>query len=122
MMPSAQEAPIVITTKTLQTLHLGQSILSGLQVLAAAAILGDVMGAKGAALFIVVVQAIQQGVNYYTNKAVVATMSRADTVVTRAEQVTEQASETVTALAAAMPAHTASRALLEQSQEGKPHG
>jgi hypothetical protein len=119
MMPSA-EAPVVITTRTLQTLHLLQSVLSGLQVLAAAAILGDVMGAKGAALFIVMVQAIQQGVNYYTNKAVVATMSRADTVVTRAEQVTEHASETVTALAAAMPAGTASKALLEQ--ERKPNG
>lgn len=117
MMPSAQEAPIIITTRTLQSLHLMQSVLSGLQVLAAAAILGDVMGAKGAALFIVVVQAIQQGVNYYTNKAVVATMSRADTVVTRAEQVTEQASETVTALAAAMPPGSASKALLEQERK-----
>lgn len=121
MMPSA-EAPIVITTKALQSLHLVQSVLSGLQVLAAAAILGDVMGAKWAALFIVGVQSIQQGVNYYTNKAVVATMSRADTVVTRAEQVTEQASETVTALAAAMPANTASKALLELEQERKPNG
>lgn len=121
MMPGSQ-APVIITEKTVRQLALVQSILSGLQVIAAATILGDVVGAKIAALFMVLVAAAQTTVNTYISKTVAVAVAHAGTVVTRAEQVTEHASEQVNALAAAMPPHTASRALLEQAQERKPNG
>lgn len=119
MMPGTS-APVLISSGTVQRLALTQSVLSALNVLSAASVLGDVIGAKYAALFIVIVAAIQQGVNTYMSKTVATAVSHVDHVVTRAEQVTEQASETVTALAAAMPPQSASRALLEQ--ERKPNG
>lgn len=120
MMPTG--APIVISQDAVRKLVIVQSVLSGLQVVSAATVLGDVVGAKYAALFIVLVAAIQQGVNTYISKSVAEAVTHVGSMVIRAEQVTEHASETVTALAAAMPAQTASRALLEQSQEGKPNG
>lgn len=121
MMPGSQ-APVIITEKTVRQLALVQSILSGLQVIAAASILGDVIGAKYAALFMVLVSGVQTTVNTYISKTVAVAVSHAGTVVARAELVTEHASEQVSALAAAMPPQTASRALLQQSQERKPNG
>lgn len=111
MMP---DGPVIVSQSAVRKLVVTQSVLSGLQVLSAATVLGDVIGAKYAALFIVIVAAVQQGVNTYISKSVGEAVSHVDSVVTRAQQVTEHASETVTALAAAMPAQSASRALLEQ--------
>lgn len=114
--------PIVISQRTVRRLVLVQSVLSGLQVVAAASTLGDVLGVKYFAIFIVLVAAAQQGVNTYISKSVGEAVSHVDRVVTRAEQVTEHASDTVTALAAAMPAQSASRALLEENERKRPDG
>lgn len=69
-------------------------------MLAAASVLGDVVGDKIAALFIVVVAAGQQGVNTFLSKSVGEAVTHVENVVQRAEEVTAQASETVTAFAA----------------------
>lgn len=118
-MPNGE--PIVISRSAVKKLVFVQSVLSGLQVISAASVLGDVVGAKYAALFIVIVAAAQQGVNTFITKSVGEAVSQVSGVVSRAEQVTEHASEQVTALAAAMPAQTASRVLLEQTQQERKH-
>lgn len=119
--------PIVISQRALKWLVFGQSALSGLQVIAAASILGEVIGPKFAALAIVVVAGAQQFVNSALSKSVGESVSQVQNVVERADAVTQRASETVTALAAAMPPEPAMRALLEhqaEAQEGRdnPHG
>lgn len=119
MMP---DNPVVISQAAVRRLVIVQSVLSGLQVLSAATVLGDVVGAKYAALFIVVVAAVQQGVNTYISKSVGEAVSHVDNVVTRAQQVTEHANDTVTALAAAMPPQSASRALLQEHERTRPDG
>lgn len=75
-----------------------QSALTGLQVIAAASVLGDVLGDKYAALFIVVIAGAQQAVNTFISKTaaetavhVEAALSRVDDAVTHAETATANA-------------------------------
>lgn len=88
----------MLSPKAARYLVTMQSALVGLQTIAAASILGDIIGAKPAALFMVLVAGAQQSVNYYTNRSVVDAVARTEDVVSTAHAVAEHASETVTAL------------------------
>ena len=114
--------PVTISQQTVRRLVVVQSALSALQMVAAASVLGDFMQDRYAALFIVVVAAAQQGVNTFISKSVGEAVSHADSVITRAEQVTADAHSTVTDIAAVMPpSNRAAVALLEREAD-KPHG
>jgi hypothetical protein len=82
---------VTLSQRAVNILVLTQSVLSGLQYLTAAGVLTDVIGAKLAALVIVVVAATQQGVNTYISRSVGQAVGRVDAVVQRADQVTNQA-------------------------------
>ena len=96
--------PIVISQRSVKNLVLIQSVLSGLQVIAGASILGDVITPRWAALFIVLVAGLQTSVNTYISKSVGEAVMHVDSVVSRAEAVTDRASDTVTQMAASLPA------------------
>lgn len=66
-----------------------KSVLTGLQVVAGASILGDLIGPRPAGLFIIVVAAIQAGVDYYASRTVSEAVSQAHSLVERAEEVTQ---------------------------------
>ena len=108
--------PITISQKAVRQLVMWQSILSGLQIVAAASVMTEVIGPKWSALFIIVIAGGQQAINSYISKSVGEAVSHVDAVVNRAEHVTERASHTVTAIAAALPADSpAAMALVEES-------
>lgn len=89
----------MISPQAVKRLVLLQSILNGLQVIAAASVLGDVIGAKYAALFIVVVAGATTAVNSYMAKSVGDAVMRIESVVGHAEDVTQQAKDVATQMA-----------------------
>lgn len=114
--------PIVISPTAVKRLVLLQSILSGLSVLGAASVLGDIFpDPKYAALFIVIVQAGQQGVNTYISKSVGEAVVNMNSAVARAEQTTEKATDAVHTLVAVLPPSDAASILHPESEEGT-HG
>lgn len=90
----------MLTQRAVRRLILVQSILVGLQTVAAASILGEIVGPKYAALFIVLVAGAQQGVQYYVSKSVSDAVAHAETLVNRAETVTDRADAVTTTIAA----------------------
>jgi ubiquinone biosynthesis protein UbiJ len=86
---------VMATSPPQPTKHLVfmQSVLVGLQTVAAAGILGDIVGAKFGALFVVVVAAAQQGLNFYLSKYVGETVAHVENVIDTATQVTQDAKE-----------------------------
>lgn len=88
----------MLSPKATRVLITVQSALTGLQSIAAAAILGDVIGAKPAALFIVLVTGAQQAVSYYSNKSVAEAVHQVETAVARADAATEANTSATAAL------------------------
>lgn len=110
--------PITISQMTVRRLVMWQSILSGLQIVAAASVMTEVFGTKWSAMFIVVVAAAQQGINSYISKSVGEAVSHVDSVVNRAERVTEEAHHTMVAVAASLPPDSPAASIItEQSTE-----
>jgi hypothetical protein len=102
---------VVLSQRAIARLVLVQSILTGLQVVAAASVLGDVVGSRIAALFIVCVAGAQQGVNTYLSKStaesavhIEAALSRVDDAVSSAETATTNADAATTNARGAMAA------------------
>lgn len=87
--------PISISAKGTRVIVFLKSVLTGLQVAAGASILGDLIGAKPAAFFIIAVAAVQAGVDYYASRTVSDAMTHVNSVVERAEAVTQTAGEAV---------------------------
>lgn len=79
---------ITLAPQTISRLVILQSVLTGLQTVVAATVLGDVVGAKLAALLIVVVSGGQQAVNSVLSKSVA---SHVDTMQTHVATAIEQA-------------------------------
>lgn len=109
--------PITISQTAVRRLVMWQSILSGLQIVAAATVMTEIVGVKWSALFIVLVAAAQQGINSYISKSVGEAVSHVDSVVNRAERVTEEAHHTMVAVAASLPPDSpAANIITEQSK------
>lgn len=87
-----------------------KSVLTGLQVVAGASILGSLVGSRPAALFIICVAAVQASVDYYASRTVSEAVASAHSIVSRAEEVTTHANEAVQAMG------VATRAMANQPQ------
>lgn len=99
-----QPNTIPLAPKTMTRLFIFQSILIGAQTVVAATALGDVLGAKVAALAVILVSGAQATVNSILSRAVTtvathveAALSRVDDAVEHAETAAKQSKDAATA-------------------------
>jgi len=113
--------PITISQKTVRRLIMWQSMLSGLQMVAAASVMSEVVGVKWSAMFIVIVAAGQQGINSYISKSVGEAVSHVDLVVNRAERITKEAHHTMVAVAASLPPDSSAASIIAEQSTLEDH-
>lgn len=90
--------------------------------MAAASVLGDVIGGKYAALFIVLVAGAQQGVNTYISKSAAETVDHVTTALSKVETAVADAKD-ATATAYTAAGHVEGvQAIVQQTQKGGPDG
>ena len=83
----------MLTQRATRTLVTIQSLLITLQYIGAAGILADFVTPRYGALFVVVIAAAQQGVNFYISKSVGETVTHVAAVVDRAQAATAKAED-----------------------------